>query len=178
MGVSKLEITGTSVIESDIDWHELVEYRNGLLYWRSQRSQRTKVGDLAGSRDNKGYMRIKLKERSWRQHRVIWVMFGNELTKDIIIDHINGIRDDNRIENLRIADVKESARNRGGAVTSKLGVKGVWLSPEGRYRAQIGYEGKFINLGTFATLEKASEAYNAKAKELHGEFYRDCSLTK
>lgn len=78
-----------------------------------------------------------------------------------VVDHINGNPLDNRRSNLRWATHSENARNRGAS--SATGYKGVSRTAHGRYTATI-------NLGTFDTAEEAAAAYDAIARDLHGEF--------
>lgn len=90
-----------------------------------------------------------------------------------IYDHVNRDRLDNRRSNLRKATPRENAANRGKPLidksTSKY--KGVaWRRKSGRWRAQLQTAGKSFWLGEFRTQEEAALAYNAKARELFGEF--------
>lgn len=92
-----------------------------------------------------------------------------EKEDNIVIDHINRNTLDNRKCNLRKCTQQEnifnSCRNH-----NSLGVKGVGRYSSGNYYANITKDGKKYNLGTFGTLKEAADAYDAKAKELYGEF--------
>jgi len=89
------------------------------------------------------------------------------------IDHINGIRDDNRIANLRLATVAENSQNVGKQSNNKSGFKGVhWHARGKKFRAQIMANGKSKSLGLFHTAAEAAAAYDIAAAELHGEFAR------
>lgn len=94
--------------------------------------------------------------------------------KGMDVDHINGNPLDNRKVNLRVCTRSENCMNKKTRADSRSGYKGVWLSPDGkRIRAYIavpGTSGKKIRLGYYNTLEEAARAYDAKAKELFGEF--------
>lgn len=77
------------------------------------------------------------------------------------IDHINGIRDDNRISNLRLATPELNTRNACVPKNNSTGVVGVRRISYKRYegfRASIGANGKTIDLGLFKTLEDAAAA--------------------
>ena len=91
-----------------------------------------------------------------------------------LIDHVNGIKSDNRINNLRLADEFQSAANKSIMKNNTSGFKGVTKN-RNKWRAQINYKKQTYNLGVFDTPEIASVAYENKAKELHNSFYyKDC----
>jgi len=97
--------------------------------------------------------------------------------KNMFVDHINGNPLDNRKENLRVCTPSENIQNCKPRRNSRSGYKGVWLSKDGlkikAYIAVPGTSGKeTIRLGSFKTLEEAARAYDAKARELFGEFAR------
>lgn len=120
--------------------------------------------------DSKGYRYLKVQGRHLSAHRVAWKMFyGVDPYGDI--DHINGIRSDNRISNLRIATPQQNCANRPAHKNNRLGVKGVRF--EGmNYSARIMYKGRAVHIGMFPTPELARRAYESKARELFGEFAR------
>lgn len=60
----------------------------------------------------KGYMRIRLGDQFDYVHRLIWEHVNGPIPKGMHIDHINGVRDDNRIENLRLVTPKENMQHR------------------------------------------------------------------
>ncbi len=89
------------------------------------------------------------------------------------IDHINGVRDDNRLENLRMADSLQNNFNRGTQRRDKSGFKGVCIKKGSkRWVAQITIDGKRKHLGLFDTAEEAAAAYDAVAKQIHGAFFK------
>lgn len=90
------------------------------------------------------------------------------------IDHINGDKSDNRIQNLRMATPTENGYNKS-AIPGKSGggIKGVTLIKDSkRWQAQIVAAGKYMYLGTFDSVLEAHEAYKAAALKLHGDFVR------
>jgi hypothetical protein len=82
----------------------------------------------------------------------------------------NGL--DNQRHNLRIASSSQNKCNRGAHKNNRLGVKGVHIHADGKYRAMIHKDKKRYDLGLFNSLEEAADAYGAAAKALHGEFAR------
>lgn len=87
------------------------------------------------------------------------------------IDHKNRDRSDNRLANLREASRSQNAWNRGLDRRNTSGHKGVtFVRATGKWRAIIGFKGKFIFLGGYKTKEAAAKAYADAATRLHGEF--------
>lgn len=128
-----------------------------------------KRGDLAGSYDRDGYITIGVRGRVYRAHRLAWLyVYGEWPTKSI--DHINGVRDDNRIENLREATPRQQQQNTVFNPRNKSGYIGVyWDKVNNRWRAMIRYGGKKHSLGSFKCRHEAGAAYLA-AKRKHHSF--------
>lgn len=103
----------------------------------------------------------------YRAHRVAWaITHGEWPTSDI--DHINGVRDDNRICNLRAVTRSQNRRNSSMRSDNKSGITGVALDKKFNvWRAQIHVDGKHITLGAFPTFEAAVGA-RRKAALKHG----------
>jgi hypothetical protein len=85
------------------------------------------------------------------------------------IDHINGKKWDNRIENLRLATCAENNRNQKRRRNNRSGYKGVYYGGRA-WKARIVFDGKTIQLGRYKTRQEAHAAYCKAATELHGEF--------
>jgi hypothetical protein len=90
-------------------------------------------------------------------HRYVWFLRHGEWPN--IIDHINGVRQDNRIDNLRSVSIRENTGHRISPRKHRLPC-GVSLTTSGRYRAQIRVDGKLVSLGTFPTPDHAADAYS------------------
>lgn len=89
-----------------------------------------------------------------------------------MVDHINQVVDDNRIENLRAADKYTNQQN-SGPKQSISGLKGARFDKSrNRYLSDIRVFKKRIHLGTYKTAEEAHEAYKVAALKYHGEFAR------
>lgn len=98
-------------------------------------------------------------------HRLAWMLFhGVRIPEGAQIDHINGEKSDNRIDNLRLCTISQNMQNRE---YSKSGMRGaVFHKSTGKWQASLR-----VHLGTFATQEEAANAYELAAKKLHQEFY-------
>lgn len=161
---------------SIFDWHQLFLYRDdGNIIWKENRSQRTKAGDVAGSLTFKGYRRVEVtmcgKTYSVATHRIIWEMFKGPIPNGAQIDHVDGDRSNNRIENLRLADSKQNAWNRGLSKANTSGFKGVSFEKKtGKWIAQIRTNGIAGKIGRFNTKEEAAEAYRKADIQYRGEF--------
>jgi hypothetical protein len=141
----------------------------GQLWWAKSGRGRNRSKPING-RHAGGYLRIRIFGEFYMQHRVIWFYMTGEWPKDQI-DHINGVRDDNRWENLREATAVQNSRNRRASKNNKSGFKGVYLCKQTKkWSACIWLNGKSVNLGRFDWPKEAHEAYCKAAKENHGEF--------
>ena len=129
---------------------------------------RVKIGAVAGSKNPNGYIYIAIDSKKYRAHRLAWLyVHGNFPANQI--DHINEVKDDNRIVNLRLATNLENHQNQSSPRTNNtsgyLGV--IWDKFSGKWRARIKVNGKQKHLGCFDTGEEASEAYVTAKRELH-----------
>ena len=142
----------------------------GDLIWRVTNNVVT-AGSIAGYVENSGYVRFEFKGIKYSAHRAVWIMHNGEIPAGMMIDHRNGIKFDNEIDNLRLASRSQNSLNRvtPGGVS---GYKGVTLdSKTGRWRARATIEGVRTHIGMFDTEVEASAAYETAAKLAHGEFY-------
>lgn len=142
---------------------DYLSYVDGKLIWIiSHGKTNRKIGDVAGciSGDN-GYSIVRFGGRNYLAHRIIWEIHNGEIPKGMQIDHINHVRDDNRIENLRLVKGRENQRNMSTRKDSSSGVTGVrFRSDRGKWIARIKVDGKNISLGSFGTKDEAVRARN------------------
>jgi hypothetical protein len=153
---------------------ELLHYdqETGLFTWRVDKGYRIKAGDPAGHDNWHGYLRVRVDGKVYYLHRLAW-LYVHGVWPAQEIDHINGVRDDNRIENLREATAKQNSANTRRSRRNKSGVKGVhWVARLGKWRATIRICGFNRCLGCFEQLEDAAAAYRVAAEAQFGEFYR------
>ena len=139
---------------------------SGVFTWVVSKGK-VKVGDIAGSITHK-YIQIKLNYINYRAHRLAWLYVHGSLPKNGL-DHINGIRDDNRMSNLREATNAENNQNKTKPQSnSTTGFLGVDRHKQSRkWRASIRINGKTKHIGYFNTAEEASSAYIAEKRLLH-----------
>lgn len=122
------------------------------------------TGRIADSNQSKGYYKCYVDGRTLASHRVVWLWnYGAWPQNDI--DHINGNRKDNRIENLR--DVPHVVNMANMEKVNKTGYEGVKTSGS-KFVANIKHKGKKLYLGTFPTADEAFAAYKLKHLELYG----------
>lgn len=106
-------------------------------------------------------------------HRAVWAFHYGDWP-DGAIDHINGIKSDNRIENLRLATVSQNQHNRGLQVNNTSGYKGVSFHKQtGKWRSVIWKGGKRLSLGLYFDPKDAHLAYSCACVRYHGEFGND-----
>lgn len=131
----------------------------------------TITGKQVGRPNTEGYIRIRSSNgKEYRAHRIIWILCNKEgIPEGMVIDHIDGNKQNNKIDNLRLATRRDNIANSIGR--SKVGMpKGVQRISSGNYRAKIYYKGEHYGLGTYNTIEEASSAYNEAAEILYGDY--------
>lgn len=120
---------------------------------------------------HKGYWTIKYEGQGYPTHRLIWKWWYGYDPE--FIDHINGDRTDNRIDNLRNADFTINARNRLKNKNNTSGFNGVyWHKQSNMWRATIRVE-KIIHIGTYSTPQEAKEARDEFIKEFYPERFTE-----
>ena len=131
----------------------------------SRRRKNTKI--KAGTKTKNGYISIYINGYSYYAHRLAWIYVYGEWPIDKI-DHINGNKEDNRIENLRQANSSENRENLKLKSNTKksnlmLGVRYKRSNLKKPFSAQISKDGKYFHIGYYASEIEAHEAYlNAK----------------
>lgn len=137
----------------------------GLFFWGKASGRRAKVGAVAGGITDDGYIGIYLGRNRHSAHRLAWLYMHGEWPAGQI-DHINRVRTDNRIANLRVVSRAENSQNTIRS-SSKHGVPGVNQRAPHIWQAQITLNGKRISLGFFPTKEDASAAYLKAKQKMH-----------
>ena len=134
----------------------------GIITWKISPATHIPIGSEAGGIYDSGYGRIKFNGQAYTTHRVVWLLYHKSWPKTQI-DHINRIRSDNHISNLREVTNSQNKQNSGVTSKGQSGFRGVTKSGD-KWLARITPQsGKRVLLGRFDSPEEASEAYiNAK----------------
>ncbi|HCR1638165.1 TPA: HNH endonuclease [Pseudomonas aeruginosa] len=140
----------------------------GCLRWKENQQKRF-IGRVAGFITHHGYRRVNVGKTKLHAHQIIWLMHHGELP-DCEIDHINGMRDDNRLENLRLANQQQNQQNSNVRIDNVLGVKGVRLRPSGNYQARVKLSDGSRSVKTFRTLTEAVSWLAMQREISHGEY--------
>jgi hypothetical protein len=164
----------TAAILTQVELKQQLHYEpeTGIFTRLVSNSPTTKVGEVAGTLNKNGYVYIFTLFQRYRAHRLAWLYMTGSMP-NLHIDHINGIRSDNRFCNLREATNEQNCKNRKRTVANKSGFKGVsWSNHANKWVAFATVNGKRKNLGYFSSAELASIAFQDFVKSNHGEFYR------
>jgi hypothetical protein len=146
------------------------DYNSGKLIWKVDRGACSRNGKVAGFIGSDGYISIEINNKAYKAHRLIWIMIYGKLPNDKV-DHINGIRHDNRLCNLRECSHYENMRNRYKNSNNKSGYKGVsWSKDKQKWLVQLMVNKNRIHVGLFNDINDAAEAYKLAAIKYHGDF--------
>ena len=156
---------------------ELIRYEpdTGRFYWRERAGKWFKSAGTAflWNNDNAGREVFKTEKQGYRTqevlgskvlaHRAAWaIQFG--VWPSGSMDHINGVKYDNRLKNLREADAKLNARNAVLPISNTSGKVGVTVSESGRFAARVCNK----HVGTYDTLDEAAAARAEAQKQVGG----------
>ena len=119
----------------------------GMFVWAAKR-QKIQIGSIAGT-PSKGYISIGINYKAYSAHKLAWLyVYGVWPTE---IDHINHVKTDNRIKNLRETTRSQNQKNQPLRKKSKSGVSGViWGRARGKWIAQVNVNGVTVGLGSYA----------------------------
>lgn len=152
---------------------ELLRYdpETGVFTWiAAPGGRKDLIGRVAGVVNAVGYVVIRCDDKLRLAHRLAWFYVHGEWPSGVI-DHINRIRSDNRIANLRDANQHLNQANQSLSRNNKSGVKGVsWDGKRRKWVAQITVNRQNRFLGYFADRDDAASAYAIAAKQSFGEF--------
>ena len=149
---------------------ELLRYEpeTGNFTWRVRPANNMRAGDAAGCLSKRdGYRSIRLLGRYYLEHRLAWLYVNGEWPAEEI-DHLNRVRSDNRIANLRLATKAENKQNTSLRRDSASGHKGIsWHKRDQKWVAEIKLHGKKHYLGGFNNINDAIAARKSEESRLH-----------
>jgi len=141
---------------------EVLEYNEetGNFTWKVSNNNRIKIGDEAGyTSKRRGYTQIKINRKLYSAHRLAWLyVYGEFPSKEV--DHIDHVRTNNSISNLREVTRQENGRNTRIRSDNQSGVNGVsWNKQTFRWHARIhDLSGQSKHLGYYINFEDAQAA--------------------
>lgn len=126
-------------------------------------------GRKAGSVNGKGYIQICIDGKLYLAHRLALLYVTGEMPKEV--DHINRVRDDNRLCNLRPCTSSENKHNKDITSRNKTGMKGVSWHPDGNsWRVRICVNKTQIHLGYYEDIELAELVSQEARIKYAGDF--------
>ncbi len=138
---------------------ELFDYNpsDGLFVRRAAVGNQVK-GTIAGTVDKTGYIMITINYKRCLAHRLAFLFMTGSMPPDEV-DHLNGVKTDNRFCNLRQVDRTENCHNTRMLDSNTSGVTGVyWNKNRNKWRAHIKVNNRKINLGSFGDFDEAVAA--------------------
>jgi hypothetical protein len=155
----------------------VIETDKHIVYPNSGKIFNKHFKRFTGHKEKGGYMRFNLDDKMYYNHRYIYEMYHSiKLKADEYINHINHIRDDNRIDNLEVVTKKQNNQYLKIKTNCSSQYKGVhWYKRGCKWVARISIDNKRKHLGYFNSEIDAAIAYNEKAKYLNENC--DCKYT-
>lgn len=142
-----------------MNWNDIFEYRDWALYWRIKPGKSMLLGSKAGTIRKNGYLSVGFGRSEFYIHRIVWEMHNGSIPDLMQIDHIDQIRTNNKIENLRLVTSAENNRNQTMQHNNTSGYTGVtWRKDRCKWSARIEFEGKVRYLGNFSKFDEAVAA--------------------
>lgn len=122
-----------------------------------------------------GYIRITLckngKKKDFQYHRIVYEVYNGEIPENLFIDHIDNDRQNNHIENLRLATLSENQHNiKVQKNNLSTGYKCIYLTKDRTYQVRIWKNNKYVYCKTFKTLEEAIINRDIQLKNFHKNF--------
>ena len=155
---------------------DLFDYRDGELYWKVNLARKGNIGDKAGCLASTGYLQSEINKKLYYNHRIIFLMFYGHLPK--FIDHIDGNRSNNQIENLREATKSENGYNSKKSKANTSGVKNVcWAKKQKKWQVQLQVKGKKKCFGQYHDIKIAKFIAETMRYKYYGNFAHHGEVT-
>lgn len=134
---------------------------DGVFYHSKWNGGTAKAGSVAGIKNKDGYFEIRLNDRRVLRHVLVWEKYNGLVPEGLVIDHINGIPGDDRIENLQA--VTRSENHSLGVhslyASNTSGANGVcWNTRAGKWKATCKVNRVGYHVGHYDTVEEAAKA--------------------
>jgi hypothetical protein len=147
----------------------LFDYIDGKLFWKNPTHQKVKVNTKAGYINAEGYLQISINNKKFKEHQIVYLMNHGYIPKEI--DHINGNKLDNRIENLREVSRLQNMYNKPAYKTNTSGSKNVsWKAKISKWQVDISFNGKRKYIGVFEDFELAELVAAEARNKYHGKY--------
>jgi len=144
----------------------------GIWVWQKSLALQIKIGQQAGTILKSGYRHIRINYKHYKAYRLAWLYMTGEWPKEQI-DHINGIKDDNRWCNLREATTQQNGWNSKKPKNNTSGYKGIsWNKKSKKWTVFIQVNKKNKYLGGYETKKEAIQIRKEATAKYHGEFAR------
>lgn len=148
--------------------HSLFSYHNGKLYWKDSKGNK-KAGTIAGVLREDGYRSIKVNNKSYLAHRLVFLFHHGYLPDEV--DHKIGLS--NNIENLRPATHGQNQQNKPLQANNTSGFKGIgWHTASQKWQVRLKVCGKRMHFGLYHDIDYAKFVCNAMRYKYHGQFAR------
>ena len=153
---------------------EFLDYNpdTGIFIWKKQVAQNIKVGQEAGAMNSNGYIQIRFKNSPYLAHRLAYYMYYGIHPLEKLVDHIDGDKTNNKIDNLRLATNSQNGMNRVSlAINNTSGATGVvWNKRRKKWTARITIDRFQKHLGIFANKEDAIKSRREAEIKYFGDF--------
>jgi hypothetical protein len=164
--------------EAALSWdylREILGYskETGEFTWKVRRGGKAVAGSIAGRKSSTGYIQIGINGNFFLAHRLAWFYVKGEWPEGCI-DHINGIRSDNRWINFRAATRSQNQHNGQLRSNNKSGHKNVSINKKsGKWDVKVCKGRKVHHGGSFSNIAEAARAAAKLREKLHGDFVRN-----
>ena len=149
--------------------HSLFEYKDGDLYWKENPGPQKRDSLKTGCVGAGGYIYTNYKKTQYKHHRLIFLMHHGYLPE--MVDHIDGDKTNNRIENLRACTRTQNLLNSKKPVSNTSGIKNVWWrKTRGKWEVKFKVNKVVKYFGLYDDLELAELVAIEARNKYHGEF--------
>jgi len=148
---------------------DLFIYSDGDLLWQRKPAKNIYALTVAGNVSDQGYIIVAIEGERYRAHRIIFLMHHGYLPD--FLDHIDGNRQNNKIENLRECTKSQNQCNAKISTNNTSGIKCVsWNKKMKGWRVVITFKGKEKYCGTFWDIYTADLTAKRERIKMHAEF--------